>query len=110
MGNAKSINKLVEQAYQSILLPGNTQEWVDALKQENLNKLRKLFKKLRKNLPAKYRRLYLEPDSKLEIALHFLRISYPFFTETERNRSQKFLELAQKKADGLDPINQRFHL
>lgn len=107
MTEAKSINKLVENAYQSMILPEDTQKWVDALREKNLNKLRKLLKKNRDSLPPKFRRLYMDDDAKLEILLHFLRISYPFFTKAEREDSQKFLRLKDLQAKGIDIMSHK---
>lgn len=100
--------QIAEQMTQEALLPGETQQWVKALREENLFKFRKLLKKERSKLPDKYKRLYLADDSKLEIALHYLRTIYPFFTKEEKNRSKGFLHLKELESQGIDPL-QKIH-
>jgi len=101
--------KIAQSAVERLHLPGDTQEWVDALRSLNIFKFRKLMKEQRDKLPAKYRKLYRADDSKLEIAMHYLRTQYSFFTQKERNQSEGFIQLKQDEADGLDILETKFH-
>lgn len=101
--------RIAEKIAQQQYLPGDTSKWVECLKKEDIFGLRRLLKKERKNLSNQYKKLYRAPNEKMEILLHFMRVSYPFFTKKEKQRSENFLKLKQREADGKDIYNRKRH-
>ena len=110
MGNFSDKDlELAKKAAEKVHLPFETQQSVKVLRELNIFGFRKLLKKERQNLPSKYKRLYREADDKLLLAMHYLRTVYPFFTKEERALSEKFIELQQQLADGIDPTANKIH-
>ena len=104
-----SIQKYKEQIAKNVKLPGNTQEWVEVLRNLDIFRARRLLKKERSTLPAKYKKLYRQDDSVVLKALHTMRLQAPFFSEQEKRKSQLFLEFEQAKEQGIEhpAMNQR---
>jgi hypothetical protein len=100
---------LAKRAAEKLHLPFETQRCIKLLRELNIFGFRKLLKTERQNLPSKYKRLYKDSDDKLLLAMHYLRTVYPFFTKEERSLSEKYIDLQQQLADGIDPTANKIH-
>ena len=90
-----------EKIAQQVMLPGDTQEWVNAIRALDIVKVRRLLKKERKNFPTQYKRLYRDSDNKILRFMHFMITQFPMFTPAEKKSSTLFLEFEQAKEDGV---------
>ena len=95
--SSDTIQRFAKNAAQDIMLPKDTNDWVLALRNKDISKVKKFLKNERKDLPTRYKRLYRESDDKILTLIHYMRTQYPFFSSQEKRESQLFLQF---KAQG----------